>query len=132
MTIAFNTAWHSAQEGGTGEALALDDRLLFVGPDPAGRSEAAPQHLLLAQRADDGWRVTSLGPVGVPTLLDPLEITAYGLTPDRGAVILSYQNDRREADSHTRIYRVPSGRRRLDSARPGPTRQPDPAAQTER
>jgi hypothetical protein len=113
LTVAFNTWWHSLQVGSPGgEVVALDDRLLILGPDPAGGAATpgptpAPQHLLLAQRAGTGWRVRSLGPVGVPTLLDPLEIVFYGLTPDQTALILSYQPTRREGDRRTLIYRVP-------------------------
>jgi hypothetical protein len=115
LTVAFNTWWHSAQAGGQlGEALGLDDRLLLIGPDPAGGGASpAPQHLLLAQRAGDGWRVTSLGPVGTPTLLQPIELVFYGLTPDRRAVILSRPGDDRTVptvtgpDRVTLIYRVP-------------------------
>jgi hypothetical protein len=113
LTVAFNTWWHSPLGGSqSGEVVALDDRLLIIGPDPAGGAATpgptpAPQHLLLAQRAGDGWRVRSLGPVGVPTLSDPLEIVFYGLTPDQTALILSYQSAPREGDHRTVIYRVP-------------------------
>lgn len=119
LIAAFNTAWHSPQVGPqTGEAVALDDRLLLLGPDPAGGAATpgptpAPQHLLLAQRAGDGWRVRSLGPVGVPTLQNPLEIVFYGLTPDRTALILSRPSDDRTvvtptgADRAVLLYRVP-------------------------
>jgi hypothetical protein len=114
LTVAFNTWWHSAQAAGQmGEALALDDRLLLIGPDPAGGTATAAQHLLLAARAGDGWRVTSLGPIGTPTLLQPIELVFYGLTPDRRAVILSRAGDDRTVptvtgpDRVTLIYRVP-------------------------
>jgi hypothetical protein len=120
LTVAFNTTWHSPVAGPqTGEAVALDDRLLLIGPDPAGSAAMpgptpAPQHLLLAQRAGDGWRVRSLGPVGVPTLFDPIQIEFHGLTPDGAAVILSRPSDERlaqatasGADRATLLYRVP-------------------------
>ena len=120
LTVAFNTTWHSPGAGPqTGEAVALDDRLLLIGPDPAGGAATpgatpVPQHLLLAQRAGDGWRVRSLGPVGVPTLFDPIQIEFHGLTPDRNAVILSRPSDERlaqatvfGADRATLLYRVP-------------------------
>jgi hypothetical protein len=119
LSAAFNTVWHSAQGGPqTGEALALDDRLLLIGPDPAGGAVTpgptpVPQHLLLAQRAGGDWRVTSLGPVGAPTLQNPIEIVFYGLTPDRTALILGRPSEERTlvtptgADRATLIYRVP-------------------------
>ena len=87
--------------------MALDDRLLFVGPDPAGRSEAAPQHLLLAQRAGRRLARHVARPGGCADAIGPTGNHGLWLDTGSGAVILSYQNDRREADSHTRIYRVP-------------------------
>ncbi len=113
LAIAFNTNW--AKVGPifqSGEAAALDDRLLLIGPDPAQGTPVpgtppAPAHLLLATQAGDGWRMTSLGAVGTPTLLVPIEIQFYGLTPDRTAAILSRPGARRDPARVTQIYRVP-------------------------
>jgi hypothetical protein len=119
LTIAFNTGWDRA---GTlfqsGDAVALDDRLLVFGPDPAGEPPAAdgspaPAHLLLAQRAGGGWQVRSLGAVGVPSLPEPIIFEFFGLTPDHQAVILSRPSDDRAfpaapgPDRATLLYRVP-------------------------
>lgn len=118
LTVAFNTGWDKAGPLVQTElALALDDRLLVIGPDPTGDPPAdgtpAPTHLLLVQRSGSGWQTRSLGAVGTPTRTEPIVFEFFGLTPDHTAVILSRPSAARTLpaapglDRATLIYRVP-------------------------
>jgi hypothetical protein len=119
LRLDFNSGWDQAGPFfQAGLAVALDDRLLALGPDPASSTPLpgappAPTHLLLLQRAGNDWRATSLGVVGTATLTAPIILKFYGLTPDRSAVILSRTTEERTfptvagPDRATLLYRVP-------------------------